>query len=80
MTCSALALLLTPLLVLAAVQDPEPAWKTRPVPDSDRDIRPALIGSKVPAATVKDVEGKPRTLASLFQEGPTILIFYRGGW
>ena len=80
MTPPASILLFAPLLLLAAFQDPEPAWKTRPVPDSDRDIRPALIGSTVEAATIKEVEGKPRTLASLFQEGPTILIFYRGGW
>lgn len=78
------ATLLAPAALLAAVlvlQDPG-ALQAPPgaVPSSDRAVCPALVGTKVAAATVRDLEGKPLTLESIFQEKPTILVFYRGGW
>ncbi len=38
------------------------------------------VGSRAPAVSVSDSDGKPVQLASLYPKGPTLLIFYRGGW
>ncbi|MEO0511907.1 MAG: redoxin domain-containing protein [Planctomycetota bacterium] len=39
-----------------------------------------LLGSKAPDAELLDVRGETISLASLYQSGPVILVFYRGGW
>ncbi len=38
------------------------------------------VGQAAPDATVSDAEGRPVALADLMAEGPTLLVFYRGGW
>ncbi len=38
------------------------------------------IGSKAPDAKLVDITGKSVTLASLYHQAPTFVIFYRGGW
>jgi peroxiredoxin len=38
------------------------------------------VGDKAPDALLPDVSGKTESLAALFSQGPTLLIFYRGGW
>jgi len=38
------------------------------------------IGSKAPDATVIGIDGEPVQLASLYEQGPIVLTFYRGGW
>ncbi len=47
---------------------------------SATEIRPLLIGSEVPAVTLRDLDGKPVELRKLVALQPTVLIFYRGGW
>lgn len=37
-------------------------------------------GAKAPDATLPDITGKSQSLASLYAEGPTFVVFYRGGW
>jgi hypothetical protein len=44
------------------------------------DVCPILPGQKIPAVTLKTIEGKPFDLAGSIAKNPTILIFYRGGW
>ena len=50
------------------------------IPSSPQEIRPLLIGTKIPAVTVQNAEGSGVDLAELFAKDPTVLIVYRGGW
>ena len=50
------------------------------VAESANDIQPVGTGDKMPAATVRTVEGEDFSLADAVAENPTVLIFYRGGW
>jgi len=38
------------------------------------------VGAKAPDATLPDVSGSTQSLAQLYAQGPTLVIFYRGGW
>lgn len=38
------------------------------------------VGDRAPDASLPDVSGKTESLATLFSQGPTLLMFYRGGW
>jgi len=53
---------------------------TNPMPSSAEDIRPLLIGSKVPRLTLTAVDGKVFDFNAAVAARPTILVFYRGGW
>ena len=56
-----------------------PATFAAPAASSDA-VTPALIGTQVPALTLRDVDGKPFDLQVAVAKAPTILVFYRGGW
>ncbi len=38
------------------------------------------VGVPAPDATLPDVTGKTRRLSTIYAEGPTFVVFYRGGW
>lgn len=38
------------------------------------------VGEPAPDATVQDAEGQPVQLRDLVEDGPVMLVFYRGGW
>jgi peroxiredoxin len=38
------------------------------------------VGEKAPDATLPDITGRAQRLANLYAQGPTLVIFYRGGW
>ena len=38
------------------------------------------VGSKAPNAKLPSVTGKVESLSTLYREGPTFVVFYRGGW
>jgi peroxiredoxin len=38
------------------------------------------VGAKAPDLTLPDALNQPARLAALWQQGPLVLIFYRGGW
>lgn len=38
------------------------------------------VGQPAPYFTLPDANGQPQTLASLLQNGPVVLTFYRGNW
>jgi peroxiredoxin len=38
------------------------------------------LGTKAPDVTLSDITGKPQKLSALYNEGPTFVVFYRGGW
>ena len=47
---------------------------------SAEQIRPLLVGAKVPNVTLRELEGEEIELYSFIKEKPTVLVFYRGGW
>lgn len=77
----------------APMAAPEPAPAAAPEPpkrelaatpdDKLGSVPPGLglkVGSKAPDATLLDVSGKAQRLATLYAQGPTFVVFYRGGW
>lgn len=38
------------------------------------------LGKRPPEAVLPDVSGKMQSLHALYAQGPTLLVFYRGGW
>ena len=49
-------------------------------PDDPSRITPLAVGSKAPAFTVREADGKPFHFAPSKRTKPALLIFYRGGW
>lgn len=47
---------------------------------SAEQAQPLPIGAKVPAVSLKTVDGQTADLADLIEEKPTVIVFYRGGW
>ena len=47
---------------------------------SETEIRPLLLGSRVPDAPVQTLDGKPSSLSAVVAGKPSVLVFYRGGW
>jgi peroxiredoxin len=43
-------------------------------------IRPVLLGTKLPEVALNTLDGKATTLKEQVGGKPTILVFYRGGW
>ena len=43
-------------------------------------VTPALIGTTIPEANVKTVDGKTVAIKDVVSQKPTVLIFYRGSW
>jgi peroxiredoxin len=48
-------------------------------PTADQ-IRPALLGTKLPEVALTTLDGKATTLKAQVAGKPAILVFYRGGW
>jgi hypothetical protein len=44
------------------------------------DVRPVGVGTRIPDAEVRTVEGTPVRLDALTGDGVVALVFYRGGW
>lgn len=54
-----------------------PAAELAPAADQ---VRPILLGSKLPDVPLRTVAGEATTLARQVAGQPAILVFYRGGW
>jgi hypothetical protein len=50
------------------------------VAKSAETVSPLAVGSRVPAVTVKDIDGQPVALDTAIGSEAVALIFYRGGW
>ncbi len=57
----------------------QPTWKAG-VADNAADIQPAPVGATAPSAKLPSPTGVPVDLSQAYSAGPTMLIFYRGGW
>lgn len=66
-------MLATLLLAVALTASPD-------LPNDASKVQPLLIGSALPTATVRSLEGEPVPLAQVHAGKPTVLVFYRGGW
>lgn len=51
-----------------------------PVPERAEDVEPVTEGVAAPAKVLRTVDGEPVDLAERYRNGPTMLLFYRGGW
>lgn len=72
---------LTALLASGMVVAGSPAAGTdASVPGSAADVKPLGEGATAPSATLREPTGGDIVLADLYARGPTMLIFYRGGW
>ncbi len=47
---------------------------------SPEAVTPLLEGMQIPDATFRTPDGDPVSLRALALEGPSVLLFYRGGW
>ncbi len=65
------------LALLLAVCGSANAAELAAAPDQ---IRPLLLGSKLPEVALATLDGKPTTLKAQVGGKPAILVFYRGGW
>ncbi|OUS32085.1 alkyl hydroperoxide reductase [Thalassotalea sp. 42_200_T64] len=52
----------------------------RPVAESADLVSPLLPGQTIPSINTTTIAGKQVSLASIINNKPTILFFYRGGW
>ncbi len=52
----------------------------RPIADEPTKTKPLDKGQKVSEVTLKGLDGKDVTLASLHSEKPLVIVFFRGGW
>ena len=50
------------------------------VSNSAEEIRPLLVGTKIPAAKLITSDGEPLDLNETVKKKPAVLMFYRGGW
>lgn len=50
------------------------------VAEAPEQICPILVGSSLPAITVKSLDGAPFDLNKAVAAKPTVLIYFRGGW
>lgn len=50
------------------------------VVDRAEAVTPLSVNNQAPEATLRRPDGEAVTMVSLYEERPSILIFYRGGW
>jgi peroxiredoxin len=63
---------------------PAPQFALTPTPAAALGTAPAglglAVGQEAPDATLTDITGRSHGLKALYGSGPTLVIFYRGGW
>lgn len=57
-----------------------PIANAREVAPAADQVHPLLIGTPVPDAALRDVDGKSVSLHAAIAGKPTLLVFYRGSW
>jgi len=58
----------------------DPAPLRTAVAPSAETINPISVGQSAPDVAVQHTDGTPITIPSMVEEGPVLLVFYRGGW
>lgn len=83
MDITKITLLALSVLLFAGCDNVDQQSKEAEIPDipqSANEVRPLLVGDRVPILTLKTVEGKAFDLNAAIAKKPTVLFFYRGGW
>ena len=75
-----MALNLALSLMLAAAALSSTAAASAELAAAPDQVRPILLGSRLPDVALRTVDGQPTTLAKQVAGQPAILVFYRGGW
>jgi peroxiredoxin len=57
-----------------------PTTGLRPIASSAEEIQPLLLGSPLPEASLRRLDGSDVSLRELLAGQPALLVFYRGGW
>lgn len=68
------------LLIVLAVNPATPAPTSAQPAEGPTDVRPLLVGHEVPDVALATSDGEATTLHAALGDGPSILVFYRGGW
>lgn len=68
-------MLLAISFVLALAAAPVPASAADP-----HEERGPAVGSEAPAFTLEALDGRVVSLAELTDDGPVVLVFFRGAW
>ncbi|MEX2672394.1 MAG: peroxiredoxin-like family protein [Phycisphaeraceae bacterium] len=61
----------------AAIAGGDPAGR---VAERAEDVKPMSEGAHAPVGTLLDADGAEVDLEQTYAEGPTLLVFFRGGW
>lgn len=76
--------MITRLLIAAFLSSfvilPGASAQERPIAAEPTATKPLEKGQKVPDVKVMGLDGKDVSLASLHQEKPLVIVFFRGGW
>lgn len=68
------------LALLAALAAAAPALATSPrIADSPADIRPLLVGQRIPDVTLQGVDGQWVKMEALVGNQPAVMVFFEGG-
>ncbi len=67
-------------VVLAGCAAQKAPQTAEEIPYAPADVRPAMIGSRVPDVTLWTPEGNHAELREVVAEQPTVLMVYRGDW
>lgn len=72
--------LLITVLLSSVVVSPGVFAQEGPIAAEPTATKPLVKGQKAPEVTLKGLDGKDVSLASLHQEKPLVIVFFRGGW
>lgn len=50
------------------------------LPEDARSLQPISAGVRAPTVAVRDVDDRRVSMADVYRDLPTVLVFYRGGW
>jgi peroxiredoxin len=73
-------LLITAVIAISLLLGAASSSASNELAASADQIRPALLGSKLPEVALTTLDGKATTLKAQVAGKPAILVFYRGGW
>ena len=72
------------LLCLTGCRSPQDGTASIPalaaLPENAEKLNPVDAGERAPDVTVRGVDGRRVNTSRIYRDGPTLLIFYRGGW
>lgn len=68
------------IFLASAVLSITVAAHAAPAANSPEEVRPLLVGQRVPSATIRTLSGAEADLAATVKGRHTVLVFYRGGW